>query len=669
MSSRADRRRESRQTGKQKSIGAAGQGSAHRCGPSILQGRPPHAASMNAANMKPAPPPPPTTTAEAAGRTWAEAEAARLRGDHFGFIEAASATLGIQPDHPQAMKAIRRERAAVAVQRAMQDEGWETSVWHAQSLTSGLPESAPVRAANLARWERLADNWRRVLRSDPRSLIALSRLGVILEQMGRDEEALHTALRALSVIERSARRAALSKSQRGGARGEGTPHPALSPAAFLNAVGLLLGRLGRHGEASEATGRLLNLLESEDAEAAMGVADRTRAAGRLLLRSLALGRLGRYAEALDFAERAGRLAPENDHCRETLGWALIRMGHVSRGYTELALRGRPLNGYLGAGAVMWDGSPLAGRRLRICSWEGMGDAVQYARYLPLLNRKGPGREGQGGSVLLVCDDGMERLFRSLQCASSPSGSFTVVPWSLHRADHLASIRRGDRGGWDKGRGWDVDIGLDQLPCLFGDDADPNCIPSPGGYLGVTAEDVDRMRALIVTGKQAAPAPLRVGLIWAGNPDHQNDRNRSLPLAMMAPLASVSGVQLFALQKGKAAEAEETPPGMNLDRLGPHLRDMADTAAAMSLLDLVITVDSSPCHLAGALGVPCWTLIPEPAEWRWQADREDTPWYSSMRLFRQKSPGDWPEVIARVAAALTALADGFVDGRGGALAGG
>jgi hypothetical protein len=136
---------------------------------------------------------------------------------------------------------------------------------------------------------------------------------------------------------------------------------------------------------------------------------------------------------------------------------------------------------------------------------------------------------------------------------------------------------------------------------------------------------------------------RVGLVWAGNPNHPNDRNRSLDSALLAPLLDLPG-SYFTLQPGVAAPA-------GIQSLSEHLTDFGQTAAAVANLDLVITVDTSVAHLAGALGVSVWTLLPFAPDWRWMLDREDSPWYSSMRLFRQPSRGDWASVISQVSDAL------------------
>ena len=142
------------------------------------------------------------------------------------------------------------------------------------------------------------------------------------------------------------------------------------------------------------------------------------------------------------------------------------------------------------------------------------------------------------------------------------------------------------------------------------------------------------------------------LTWAGSPINIADERRSLALSALAPLADVEGVRFYSLQKGPATQqARHPPPGMTLIDLDAHISDFADTAAIMTHLDLVITVDTSVDHLAGAMGVPVWTLIYHPPDWRWLLEREDSPWYPSMRLFRQHAVDEWGPVVERVASAL------------------
>jgi Glycosyltransferase family 9 (heptosyltransferase) len=155
------------------------------------------------------------------------------------------------------------------------------------------------------------------------------------------------------------------------------------------------------------------------------------------------------------------------------------------------------------------------------------------------------------------------------------------------------------------------------------------------------------------------AALKVGIVWAGNPTHKSDRFRSLAADSVLPHLAMPGVQLYSLQKEPRPADAPVLAGLGSDviDLAPRLGDFADTAAAVAALDLVISVDTSVAHLAGAMGCPVWVLLPYAQDWRWLRDREDTPWYPGMRLFRQRAPQAWADVIARVSAELARVVRG------------
>jgi len=152
--------------------------------------------------------------------------------------------------------------------------------------------------------------------------------------------------------------------------------------------------------------------------------------------------------------------------------------------------------------------------------------------------------------------------------------------------------------------------------------------------------------------------VKVGLAWAGSPTYKNDRNRSIKLARLAPLGQAPGARFFSLQKGEAAaEAKTPPPGMELIDWTEELKDFADTAAFLANLDLVIAADTAVVHLGGAMAKPVWALLPFASDWRWLLDRADSPWYPTIRLFRQETPGDWDGVIGRVAGEISRYKSG------------
>jgi hypothetical protein len=172
------------------------------------------------------------------------------------------------------------------------------------------------------------------------------------------------------------------------------------------------------------------------------------------------------------------------------------------------------------------------------------------------------------------------------------------------------------------------------------------LPGTVPYLRADPARVKRWRQRLAR----LPKPL-IGLVWAGRPSHLNDANRSVTLDRMAPLAAAGGTFL-ALQKGRAAaQALDPPPGMRIERLDAEIADFEDTAAILAIADLLISVDSAPVHLAGALGRPAWVMLPFVPDWRWLLQREDSPWYPSLRLFRQPSRGDWGSVFQSIATEL------------------
>jgi Flp pilus assembly protein TadD len=256
-------------------------------------------------------------------------------------------------------------------------------------------------------------------------------------------------------------------------------------------------------------------------------------------------------------------------------------------------------------------SQLAGARILLHAEQGFGDAIQFCRYAPMVAQ-------HGAHVTLECPPKLVRLFSSLQ------GVSTVIA----RGESLPPF--------------DLHCPLMSLPGLFGTEI--KTVPGTVSYLSAEAAETARWRARFA----AEPPAFRVGLVWAGQSTHQKDRHRSLSLAAFAVLGELHGVRFYSLQVGEAsAQAKSPPPGMTLIDWTDDLNDFADTAALISQLDLVITVDTAVCHLAGALGKPVWILIAFQPDWRWLLDREDSPWYPTARLFRQPTPENWRPPLARI----------------------
>jgi tetratricopeptide (TPR) repeat protein/glycosyltransferase involved in cell wall biosynthesis len=330
-------------------------------------------------------------------------------------------------------------------------------------------------------------------------------------------------------------------------------------------------------------------------------------------------------EAMVAYERA--IALKADYADAHFGAALARLlqGDLEQGFAEYEWRWR-IPAFSGSRPQFiqpdWDGSPLAGRTLLVYAEQGLGDTLQFARYLPLLAT-------QGGHIVLEAQRELVPVLRSL------AGDVRVVA----RGEQLPAF--------------DVHAPLLSLPYLLGTTLEtiPGAVPYLQPDPGRVAAWEEELAGLV-----ADRGTLRVGLVWAGNPDHKGDRRRSLPLAALAPLAQLPGVHLLGLQKGPAAVQAEAPAaGLELTNLGPQLADFEDTAGVVQQLDLVITVDTAVAHLAGALGRPVWVLLPFAPDWRWLRGRADSPWYPSARLFRQERFGQWGDVVERVSDALAEFA--------------
>jgi Flp pilus assembly protein TadD len=330
-----------------------------------------------------------------------------------------------------------------------------------------------------------------------------------------------------------------------------------------------------------------------------------------------LRELGRTDEAIAALETAAKARPGDAVVHTNLAIALLEAGRFEEGWREYEWRFASKGVERGFAQPLWDGGAFEGETLLVHAEQGLGDTIQFVRYLPRVKQR-------GGTVLLECQPALMALFDGL------AGADAIVA-------HGASLPDFDRH-----------CPLLGLPRRLGTTLET--IPAAVSYL---AAPKGRKPGRL----PAAKGKLRVGLVWAGAAGHVNDRHRSIPLARFKPLATLDGVQLVSLQVGERAAdlAEQDWAGSVVDLAGAFT-DIADTAALMGRLDLIVSVDTAPAHLAGALGLPVWLLLPFKPDWRWMRERDDSPWYPTMRLFRQKKPGDWPAVIQRLRRALIKAAE-------------
>jgi hypothetical protein len=269
---------------------------------------------------------------------------------------------------------------------------------------------------------------------------------------------------------------------------------------------------------------------------------------------------------------------------------------------------------------LWDGRPLRGTLL-VHSEQGAGDAIQFVRYLPIA-------AGLVDRLIFFCSENLFSIFGGLPGVAELRG-----PGSVQVAEFQTYLP------------------LMSLPMVLGTTLET--VPSRIPYLMPEPRSIELGRPPVVNPR------LKVGLTWAGSPTHQNDRHRSCRLTDLTPLFALPDVAFYSVQVGpQAAELKE--PGCWSGRLvdvGDLLGNYADTAAVLKQLDLLIAADTSVLHLAGALGLPAWGIISARSDWRWLIDREDSPWYPTVRLFRQSRLGNWSEVFRRAADALARWSPG------------
>ena len=322
-------------------------------------------------------------------------------------------------------------------------------------------------------------------------------------------------------------------------------------------------------------------------------------------------------EALDCADRALRIDPGMPGAHFVRAEALLLRGDWQEGWEEYEWRFR----IAGAAPLMpptskphWDGSAFSDKPLLLIADQGFGDVIQFARYIPWAAERCP-------DIVLACSSEVQPVLRQI----APNAR-QFVRWE-DMPDYAAFSA------------------LSGLPRLAG--TRPDTVPAPIPYLradpGHISHWAERLNGLVPSGHR------RVGVIWAGRPTHNNDRNRSAVLADFMPLAHVGGIALLALQKGpKTSQAGEYYGRAPLINIGAEINGYDDTMAILENLDLLISVDTSVAHLAGAMGRPVWIMLPRAPDWRWLLGRPDTPWYPTARLFRQQTTTRWDDVMNTIA---------------------
>ena len=500
-------------------------------------------------------------------------------------------------------------------------------------------------------------HYRRAIALDPRNAQAYSNLGALLANRKRHDEAEQCYRHALALEPSHAGAHTnfglllAARKQRDEAERMYRRAIELAPAtadAYTN-LGLLLDasdrdaeaeQLHRHALALEPESdaiwtNLANLLvklgRNDEAEQSYRRAIALDPASPIALTNLGalLADGGHEDEAEAAFRHAIALAPDYPRAQLNLGYLLLAQGRLAEGWRLHELR---YHDDLADRAThpprlpfpQWQGESLSGKSLLIWPEQGFGDEIQFCRFAPLLKQRGA-RE-----LTLVCKPPLESLLRTLD----------GVDRVLNLDDAAVAVPPHDY--------WAFPL---SLPFRLGVELDT--IPATTPYLRALPERVARWAVHIPRDG------LRVGLVWQGNHRNPNDTDRSLPnVAVLALLWSVPGVRFVSLQKGPAEDqAREPPADQPLVHLGSDIGDFADAAAIVHQLDLLICVDTAFAHLAGALAKPCWVLLPaHKTDWRWLQQRADSPWYPTLRLFRQRDREEWEPVIGEVAGALRDLAD-------------
>jgi Tfp pilus assembly protein PilF len=462
-------------------------------------------------------------------------------------------------------------------------------------------------------FQRAEQAFRQALEADPAQAEAWHRLGQVCQRLGKAADALASYREALRL---EPDRAATHNSL--GILMVQRRDLAAAVASFRRAVEIRPDFAKAHNNLGNA------LKEQGDLEAAVACYRKAVRLGPEFIDGhnnlgLVLADLGQFEGALACYARALELQPDYREARRNRALVWLLLGDYERGWPEYEWRwGCPELPERNLGRPAWDGSPLQGRTILLHAEQGLGDTIQFVRYAPLV-------KARGGRVLLVCQPPLLRLL-----ALCPG------------VDRLAA-----QG--DPLPPFDVHAPLLGLPRIFG--ATTHNIPADVPYLRANPELVERWRQRL-----ASIPGLKVGIAWQGNPKYRRDWHRSVDLERFAPLARVAGVALVSLQKGLGSEQLRTAPFpvVELEGLDEQSGPFMDTAAVMK--------DTAISHLAGALAVPCWVALPVSPDWRWLLDREDSPWYPTVRLFRAARAADWGPVFERMAGELPASRQSAVASR-------
>ncbi|HWY88689.1 MAG TPA: tetratricopeptide repeat protein [Gemmataceae bacterium] len=485
-----------------------------------------------------------------------------------------------------------------------------------------LNPSAQVYHSNLGvvfmeqgRLEEAVQSYRCAVRLNPQFADALSNLGGALKDLGQAAEAAECCRQALRVNPRHAQ-----------------AHNILGNA--LKDLGQLEEAIACYRQSLLLNPQCVHALsnlglalkdQGQVAEAVMycreALASNPRHAPAHNNLAIALTIQGQFEAAARSFEEALRLKADYASARWNLSLLTLQKGDFAAGWPDYECRWQ-LAGFVQSHAdrPLWDGTLLDGKTILLYPEQGMGDIIQFIRYAPLVKER-------GGTVLFECPPSLEPLLTGVAGVDHFVAAGTPPP------------------------PFDVRAPLLSLPGIFGTTL--ATVPAAVPYLHASSSLVEHWRQELQSLRG-----FKIAIAWQGSPTHEGDRWRSFPLAHFERLARVAGVRLVSVQKGPGADQIAGLAGrfdvLDLSEQLDNAGAFTDTAAVLKNVDLVVTVDSAVAHLAGALGVPVWLALSLAPDWRWLLDRSDSPWYPTMRLFRQSRLGDWDEVFERIADAVRGL---------------
>jgi tetratricopeptide (TPR) repeat protein len=522
-------------------------------------------------------------------------------------LASYNGALNLQPHHAEVLY-----NRGVALHKLKRLDEAVASFDSALALRPDYREALIGRGAALQDQNKLdqaLQSFERAIALHPDNAEALVNRGAALHELGRSDEALRSFEQALAFepdnVEALTNRGVvlhdLARFDEALANHDDAVAARPNDAALLNNRGVTLHKLRR----------LEDALASHDS----ALAARPDYAEAFANRGVTLYDLKRFDEALASYDSALALRPDYADAHFFKSLSSLVTGDFERGWTEYEWRRKAPAARLterGFPQPLWRGEDIGGKTILLHSEQGFGDSIQFCRYVPLV-------AARGARVVMEVEAPLCGLMKGL------AGATQVVA----KGDPLPNF--------------DIQCPLPSLPLAFKTRLET--IPSDAPYLRVPEQALQHWSGLLGPKRR-----LRIGLAWAGNAKHVRDRERSMGLRDLLPLLDIEA-SFVSLQKEVRSGETEMLTNCNMRRFGEQLGDFSDTAALISQLDLVISVDTSVAHLAGALGKPAWILLTHAPDWRWLLDRNESPWYPAARLFRQSDGREWGSVIAQVRDAL------------------